>query len=502
MPQRRPTVALGSIFTECNQFGGVPIGIEDFERYELRRGDEILQIDSGVVGGMLDVLREHRTEAVPLLYASTCPGGPLTASCYRQLKTELLDQLRAALPIDGVLLPLHGAAVVEEIGDLEGDLIRAVREIVGPAVPIVATLDLHAHISTDMVRGADALIAWATYPHRDAYTTGERGARMLVEAVAGRCRPTMTMVKVPVFTSAIHGSTEGEDPFAQVMRFAKSHEGHSGVLSTSVLLCHPYLDLPDMGSGGLVITDDDPEGAVNLAQRIAEQYWDRRFDLEPKIHSPEEAIAKGLQVEGGPVLLIEAADCCGGGAAGDSVATLRALLEAHVTEPSLVPVVDPEAAAICHRVGGGGEATLSLGHKLDQRWGSPVSVTGRVARLNDGRFTYVGGIWDGLEGDMGPSAVLEIGAIQVLITTHATYDWLDEQFRSVGLDPSRARFIVAKNPMNYRPAYGDIAKATFILDTPGPTPATMRHIRYRNLKHPYFPADEDMMPVYRVLRSE
>ena len=480
----------------------MPIGIEAFERYELRRGDEILRIDAGVVGGMLQVLRKHRAEVAPLLYASTCPGGLLTVSCYRQLKTELLDRLRAVLPVDGVLLPLHGAAVVEDLRDLEGDLIRAVREIVGPAVPIVATLDLHAHVTADMVCGADALVAWATYPHRDAFATGQRGARMLVDILAGRCRPTMAMVKVPVITGAIHASTEGDDPFAQVMCFAKAHEGPSGVLSTSVFLGHPYLDLPNMGSGGLVITDDDMEGAMTLAQRIAERYWDRRFELEPRVYTPGEAIAGGLEVEGGPVLLIEAADCCGGGAAGDSIATLRALLEAHVTEPSLVPVVDPEAAAICHRVGVGGEATLSLGHKLDPRWGSSVSVTGQVARLNDGRFTYVGGIWDGLEGDMGPSAVLELGAIYVLVTTHATYDWMDEQFRSVQLDPASAKFIVVKNPMNYRMAYGDLAKGTFILDTPGPTPATIRHVRYENLKRPYFPVDEEMMPVYRVLRSE
>ena len=124
-----------------------------------------------------------------------------------------------------------------------------------------------------------------------------------------------------------------------------------------------------MGSGALVITDDDMEMAVSLANQLAEQYWTRRFDLEPNIHTPSEAIAKGLEVEGGPVLLVEAADCCGGGAAGDSVATLTALLDAKVTVPSLVPVADPEAAAACHRTGVGQEVTVALGHRLDSRWG-------------------------------------------------------------------------------------------------------------------------------------
>ncbi len=488
----RPRVALGSILTECNEFGGVPIDIGWFERYELCYGDEVLGVDAGVVGGMLQVMRECEAEVVPLIYASTCPGGPLTAECYTQLKTELLDRLLASLPVDGVLLPLHGAAAVEDLGDPEGDLIKAVRVIVGDTIPIVVTLDLHAHVTADMVRFADGLIAWETYPHRDAFTTGVRGARLLRDILAGDSRPTMAMAKVPVITSAIHGSTEGDDPFADIMRAAKALEGRENVLSTSVFLVHPYLDQPGMGSGALVITDNDMEMAVSLANQLAEQYWTRRFDLEPDIHTPDEAIAKGLEVEGGPVLLVEAADCCGGGAAGDSIATLRALLDAKVTAPSLVPVADPAAAAACHRAGVGHEITVGLGHRLDPRWGEPMSVTGTVTRLSDGRFRYIGGIWDGVEGNMGPSTVLTICAIQVLVATHGTYDWADEQFRSMEMCPPDAKFIVVKNPMNYRLAYGEIAKAAFILDTPGATPATCRHLPFKRLKRPYFPLDTEI----------
>ena len=485
-------IALGSIFTECNELGGVPIGLDWFERYDLHRGEDVLQVESGVVGGMLDILRQHQAIPVPLLYASTCPGGPVQAGCYHQLKTELLDRLRVALPVDGVLLPLHGAAVVEELGDLEGDLIQAVRQVVGPGVPIVATLDLHAHVTPAMVSHAEALIAWETYPHADAFTTGARGARMLLDTLAGRCRPAMAMAKVPVVTGAIHGSTEGNDPFAQIMRQAKSLEGQGQALSTSVFLVHPYLNQPGMGSGAVVITDDDMDQAIGLASQLAQAYWDRRFDLEPELCTPEEAIARALEQGEEPMVLVETSDCCGGGGAGDSVATLKALIQAGADRPALVPVVDPEAAAACHRAGTGQEVTTPLGHRQDPRWGDPISVTGRVARLSEGRFRYTGGIWDGLESDMGPSAVLEIGAIQVLVTTHGTYDWMDEQFRAAHLNPSAAFFIVAKNPMNYRQAYGDIARSVFILDTPGPTPPTLRHVCFDRLERPYFPLDEDI----------
>ena len=469
-------IAIGGILTECNQLGGPLIDMGWFERYELCRGDEILAIDSGVVGGMLGVLAGRGAETVPLLYASTCPGGPIASACYAELKDDLVSRLRESLPVHGVLLPLHGAAVAEGVDDVEGDLISAVREVVGPTISIVGTLDLHAHVTPEMVSGADALLAWETYPHRDALATGERGARLLLDTLERRCRPTMAVGKVPVITGAILGSTEGDGPFAQVMRFAKSLEGRSGVLSTSAILVHPVLDQAGMGSGGIVVTDNDLPKASALARQIAEAYWARRFDLEPEVHAPVDAIARGLDVDGGPVLLVETADCCGGGAAGDSVATLRALMDMKVEGLSLVPVVDPEGAEACHRAGAGSEVTLLIGHKVDPQWGEPITVNGTVVGLGDGRFRYSGGIWNGVEGNMGPSAVLAIGPIRVLLASHGTYDWSDEQFRSMDLDPSSAKFVVAKNPMNYRLAYGSVAKAVYILDTPGPTPATVRNV--------------------------
>ncbi len=489
-------IAIGTIFTECNQFGGIPIDLAWFERYELRRGDEMLTVNKGVMGGMLEVLGRAGHTPVPTIYASAGPGGPLTAACYAQLKGELLDCLAACLPVDGVLLPLHGAAVAEETGDLEGDLICAVREVVGWDVPIVATLDLHAHVTDQMVTHADALLAWETYPHADSFSTGMRGAQMIVDMLAGRCHPTMAMAKVPVITGAINGSTHGDDPFAVLMRQTKAHEGDPGVLSTSLFLVHPYLDQPGMGSGALVITDGNMEQAVATARKLALSYWARRFDLEPVTWTPAEAVSAGINMEGGPVLLVETADCCGGGAAGDSVASLGALLPiAPATGPeviSIVPVADPEVASVCHKAGVGAEITVKIGHKLDPRWGEPILVTGRVERLSDGYFHYEGGIFEGVQGEMGPSAVLAVGGVRILVTTHATYDWRDEQYRAVDLDPAKAKFVVVKNPMNYRMAYGAFARAIFVLATPGPTPATVRNMKFEKLARPYFPLDQEI----------
>ena len=488
----KPRIAVGGVLTECNHFGGLPIDVDSFRSGELFRGDELLAATTSVVGGMLDSLRQCEADPAALIYASACPGGSVTSACYQQLRSELLDRLQQAMPVDGVLMPLHGAALVENVDDPEGDLLHAVRDLVGHEIPVVATLDLHAHVTAEMVQHADALLAWETYPHRDQYNTGRRATRLLIDIRAGKCHPTMAMAKVPVITSAIHGSTDGDDPFAELMRHTKSLELQNGVLSTSLFLIHPYMDLPEMGSGGLVITDDDIDRAATMARGIAEQYWARRTDLEPKTYTPDDAINRGLAVSGGPVILVETSDCCGGGAAGDSIATLSALVERNLDQVSLVPVVDPKAAAVCHAAGEGARLTIALGHQLDARWGQSQEFVGTVERLSDGLFTYIGGQWEGMRAEMGPTAVFSIGKARVLITSRATYDWSDEQYRSVGLEATAAKFVVAKNPMNYRLAYGAVAKETYVLNTPGPTPATVRHLEFKKLERPFFPADHDI----------
>ena len=486
-------VAVGNIFTESNHLAGGNTTLADFERTELRRGADLLAIRDGVVGGVLGALASRGVEVAPLLVASAYPGGILSEECYLTLKGELIERLKEALPVDGVLLPLHGAAGVDRVGDLEGDLIEAVREVVGAEVPVVVTLDCHAHVTRQMVENSDALVAWETYPHRDSFTTGERGANLLADVLEGKVRPSMAMAKAPVLVSGFKGGTEPPGAFAEIMAFTKSLESRDGVLSTSAFLVHPHLDLSDMGGGGVVITDGDIDTATSLAGEIASKLWDRRLESETTGLSPTEAVARGQSTEGGPVLLLELSDCVGGGAAGDSVAALKALLYAdHLSETSLAMIVDPEAAAACHEARTGATVTLNLGHKVDRRWGSPIEVSGVVERLTDGRFTYTGGIWGGQFGEMGPSAVVRSGSVEILIMTHPTYDWADEQYTSTGMDTRGAKFIVVKNPMNYRIGYGGRFVEAIVVDTPGPTTAILQNIDYERLERPYFPKDREI----------
>jgi microcystin degradation protein MlrC len=179
------------------------------------------------------------------------------------------------------------------------------------------------------------------------------------------------------------------------------------------------------------------------------------------------------------------------------------LLELAPDAAALVPVVDPDAAAAAHNAGVGRRITLALGHNLDPHWGRPLSLTAEVVNLGNGAFRYSGGIWEGKTGHMGPCAVLRTRGVQVLVASHATYDWADEQFRAVGLDARQAKFVVVKNPMNYRLGYAGLYRDAVLLDTPGPTPAVLHHVAYQRLARPYYPADRDIPGLQpRVWRHE
>ena len=487
-------IGVGSIFQESNQFAAPQTELSLFRNTYVHAGDALLQL-AGTdceVAGMLATCAEEGAQVVPLLAARSVSGGALSDDCYAYLKEALLAPLREAAPLDGVLLAMHGSMVTVSELDPEGDLLEAVRRIVGPGLPVVMTLDLHAHVTPRMVRQATALVSFTHYPHDDTFSTGERGAGLLLRTLHGDVKPVMALAKVPILCGGCNGQTFGDAPMAHLTRRARQLETQSAVLSVSCFQVHPYNDLPGMGCGSVVVTDNDPDLAADKAHELAAEFWARRRTFESQILPVSKAVARGREVEGGPVLLVDAADCAGGGAPGDSVALLRELLALGATEPTFVMVVDPPAAQACARAGIGQTISLELGYHIDPTWGQPLQVTGVVRLLADGRFLYGGGLYGGTWASMGLSAVLQIGSIEVLVMSRPTYDWSDEQFRSVGMDVRQAKFIGVKNPMNYLYAYRDLMKAAFIVDTPGPTPAHVRNLTYQRMQRPFFPLDEEI----------
>ena len=275
-------IGIGSIFQESNQFAATQTDLALFRNSYVHDGDALLQL-AGTdceVAGILAVCEEEDAQVFPLLAARSVSGGALTDDCYTELKETLLARLRAALPLDGLILAMHGSMVTASELDPEGDILQAVRNVVGPDLPIVMTLDLHAHVTPRMVRQANALVSFTHYPHDDTYSTGERGASLLLRTVQGDVSPVMALAKVPIICGACNGQTFGDGPMAHLNRKARLLETQPGILSVSSFQVHPYNDLPDMGCGSVVVTDNDPALAAKEAQALAAAFWERRSAFE------------------------------------------------------------------------------------------------------------------------------------------------------------------------------------------------------------------------------
>ncbi len=383
--------------------------------------------------------------------------------------------------------------------DPEGAMLAAVRAVVGD-VPIVVSTDLHGHVTPAMVALATALVAYQTYPHDDVRDTGERCARLLLDTVQGRIRPTMAVRKAPLIAPAPRLRTAGDTPMAEFHRVARAREAAGEVLHASYLPVQPWLDLPGVGFTAVVVTDDDPARADAVALEMVQEAWRRRADFAVPVTEPATAIGEGLALGRGPVILSDTADCVGGGGSGDSAVVLQALRTHAPQAPATILIVDPETVAAAQAAGVGGRFAARIGNKLHPACGAPVQAEAEVRRLFDGQFAYSGGILAGGNATMGPSALLQVGAVQVVVSSHSSYEYADEQFRAAGVDPWACTFVVVKNPMNYQTAYAGAA-AMYVLDTPGPTTCNLAGLPWRRITRPCYPLDDGFAPDFAAYPS-
>jgi microcystin degradation protein MlrC len=393
---------------------------------------------------------------------------------------------------DAVLLALHGAMVVEGLDDPEGDLLCAVREAVGPHVPIAASLDLHGNITPATAQAADILVGFDTCPHTDLYETGVRTARLLARRLRGEIRPATALVRVPLIVPPDTMDTS-DGPLGEIVAAAKAMERRPGVLSASVFCVQPWLDLPDLASGVLVTTDGDPELAAATARELAHRYWAARRSFHVELHSPEEAIALARSEAPGPVVFSDSADSIGSGATGDATGILAALLAAAPEAPglALTTVVDPEAATACVQAGVGAMVSLLVGGKLDRRFNTPIRLSGRVRTLFDGRFRLSGPSYGGLEMQMGLTAVVQANEsrVYVVITSLPTWTHHPDFYRAVGLAPERAWVVVTKSNILFRASYRDLARRILWVSAPGLSSPHLTGLPFERVGRPLYPLD-------------
>lgn len=496
---QRYRVAVGALLFEGNTLSPVVSEIEDFENKYLERGAalvERLRESDTEMGGAIQTfeLYRDRVETVPLMATHGGAGGRVSARAYAALREMLLEPLRAAGPVDALYLALHGAFIAAGTDDVEGDLLAAARAIVGP-IPIAVSCDLHGHITPAMASHANLIVGYRHYPHDDAFDTGRRCAGLVLRTLEGRIRPVMRVRKAPMIVPAQKQRTKSTGPMGRMHALARTREAAGEVLALSYFPVQPWLDFPDVGFAAVAVTDGDAECADRAALGLAREAWQRRHEFDVALASPADAIARGLASDGAPFVLADAGDCVGGGATGDSALVLEALLEAAPHAPATIAIVDPETVADATRAGVGRHLRVRIGNKRDPVYGRPLEAQAEVVRLFDGSFTYSGGILGGVTASMGPSAVVRVGAVQVVVASESSYEYADEQFRAAGVDPWACKFVVVKNPMNFQQAYAGAADLT-TLGTPGPTTADLRAPAWSAMTRPRYPLDDDFEPEF------
>ena len=484
---------LGMMSHETNTFSNVPTNRAQFEARHLHYGGEIVETFRGTgtcLGGMIAAAERRGVTLLPSVAAAASPAGRVTRDIYEHVKERLLADLKAAGRLDGVLLDLHGAMVPEGIDDGEGDLISAVRQAVGPSVRIAVTLDLHGNLGAAMVRDADLLHGYKTYPHVDMAERGVEACERLLDTITGRVRPTAAWRKPPLLPPlGNQGTTRG--PMRRLYDLATELEQDPRVISISIFAGFPFADIPDAGLGVYVVTNDDPALADILAERLARTAWEHRHEFIHTALPVKVAVAKALAAEGRPIVLADMADNTGGGAAGDGTEILRELLRVGARSAVVACLWDAAAVKECVTAGVGARITLEVGGKVDARHGAPLRVTGTVRTLSDGRFIHHGPMMRGLPGRLGTTVVLDVDDIKVLLISYRWQTLDPEMIRFVGLDPLGHKILVVKSTIHYRAAFEPIAKEIIEVDAPGLSSSNLSRFEFERIRRPIFPLDPD-----------
>ncbi len=486
-------VAVAQWRQETNTFNPNPTTLADFRRFGLERDPEAVRAtyqDVDELGGFFRVLdADGGVEVVPLLRAAAWSGGLLEDEAYRRLLEYLIEPLSAALPLDAVLLSLHGATAAEATSDVAGSVIQAVRQVIGSVTRLGVTLDLHANLTPAMITGADLVIGYQCNPHIDMPDTGARAAELMLRLLRDEIRPVTAMRKLPVLLGAERQSTF-DGPLGEVSAALRAAEADGRALNANFYAVQPWLDVPLLGSAIVVTCDDDAGTADRLADEFADLLWTQRDACSMELLPPAEIVARVAAAERGPVVISDAADSTNSGAPGDSTILLRAFLKARTPGPILISLVDPLAARACGRAGVGAVLTLPVGGKMDPRTGPPVTVTGRIRATSDGRYRISGHGGDNVPIDAGLSAVLELGEVILAITSRTIVGSHPMVYRSLGLDPTRARAVIAKSPHGFRHDYGPMAADILLADCPGAATGNLRSLRFKQAGHALYPLQQ------------
>ena len=485
---------------ETNTFQSVKTDYDSFANFEFLRGSQIADrhaTSKFTLAGYFKSAQMFEFDLVPLLFAFTGPTGTIAKDAFDRIADEMIDLLKQNGPWDGVLLAQHGAAVTEEYPDMDGEISRRVREVVGPDTPVVMTLDLHCNITQAQVANTDAIVVFRTNPHLDAVERAVEASEILVKTIRGEVRPVQHLVQVPMMINIVKQPTSF-GPMKEIMDEVHEVLETPGVLSASCGQGFPYADVEQMGISFLVVTDGDAGLAQKQAKWLAHQAWNRRAELQNDAPSVEEAVSRAMNApsDGKPTAIMDVGDNVGGGGTADSTHLLaEAIRQGLNGEKSLLlTLFDPSAVQTCISAGVGSTITLRVGAGTDQLHGEPIELTANVRAITDGKFEEPKPTHGGIRFfDYGPSVALdtEDGHTIVLHTVRGIGNMSREQYYSIGIFPEQYRVIICKGTVSPRAAYEPISREIIMANSPGVTSANMSSFSYQNRRTQLYPFEPE-----------
>ncbi len=497
-----PRVAVGGFMLESNSHSPVATREEFASVCDLRgvaleadwRSEHPLAA-STISGFVAAMNAAGPWEPVPLRHAGGGASGPVEQGYFDELVDEMCARLRAALPVDGVFLSLHGAAIATVDPDPDGTLLARVREVVGPAVPVLATLDLHGNIVQRMVDAASVLVAYRTNPHVDMPERGAECASLLHEMLRGMA-PAAAFVKLPFVPPSVTQNT-ASGPYGDLIDYGQRCVD-ADVANVSILSGFTLGDTPKNGMSVIVTTRGRPDKARALARQIAAFAWSERQRYVPRLTSLADATRRALECgrdAGKPSLLFaDVADNPGGGGRGNTVWILQAFVQAGVQGAVFGPVFDPPLAAQAHRLGEGARLDAVFNRDEDHPLSGRFAAPAVVERLHAGAYVARRGISAGNAIDNGPTALLRVGGVRVVVISRRDQARDPVQFEMLGIDLARVRALVVKSRGHFRAAFDEFFGDERIVevDVPGLTTPVLANVAWQRMPRPVYPLDPDL----------
>ena len=485
---------------ETNTFSPVPTPLARFSRGNVApeplQGDAARAAYAGTgsaLGAYLELADAAGAEVVLPMAANAAPSGPVEDAAY----DFMTDQICAAVAAgcDGVLLHLHGAMVTQTHEDGEGPLLQRLRAI-APDLPIAVALDMHANLYPALIDAADIVAGYQTYPHTDVYETGMRAGRPLIEMSRSGRRPAMAWGNRPMLPHVMRQGT-ADGPNHAIQALAQRFE-RQGALSASFFTGFPHADIRLAGSSAVVVTDGDQRAAQQMCDELLDLAWERRQDFVYEIEPLAQSIARARGLSDGPIVLLDHYDNAASGGSMDTMAVIKEIIEKGLEDVAIFAVCDPLAVQQIMAAGIGNDVQVELGGKNDlptvDHKAAPLSVTGRVKLISDGRFTNLGPMGRGVRGDMGPTVVLDTGKAEIVVISYHVEPNDLACFLSLGIDPRQKRYVMLKSRVHWRAGLGDLAKSVVECAGVGVCTSDYDSLAFKNVRRPIYPLDPDASP--------